>query len=136
LRALAGDGSNFLKSRTDPISLYRTQPLRCLAQIVCQIIKTVGWEKEFTCDGVASLSGFTALVNGVAAMDPIAQAVLPSSAGRGEFQVVTFAIRMDAVLDLLDVTVDALAATWDQLSQESPGEEAFRAAEDFKPRIQ
>jgi hypothetical protein len=36
LKALVGEGSNFLKSKTDPISLYRTHSLRWLAQIVCQ----------------------------------------------------------------------------------------------------
>ena len=39
------------------------------------------------------------------------------------------------LLDLLDVTADALAATWDQRSEVSPGEEAFKSEEDFKPTI-
>src|SRR5436305_15123759 len=47
LKLLIGEGSNFLKRRTDPISLYQTHSLRWLAQIVCQIIKTVGWEDDF-----------------------------------------------------------------------------------------
>ena len=81
LKTLVGEGSNFLKSRTDPISLYRTCSLRWLAQIVCQIIRTVGWEKELTCEGVASLSAFTALVNEIESLDPVTQAVNPPSAG-------------------------------------------------------
>jgi hypothetical protein len=60
LKALVGEGSSFLKSRTDPISLSRTRSLRWLAQIVCQIIRRVGWESEFTCEGVSSLADFSA----------------------------------------------------------------------------
>src|SRR5579864_8651397 len=47
LKALVGEGSNFLPSPTDPLSLAKTHSLRWLAQIVCQIIKMVGWENEF-----------------------------------------------------------------------------------------
>jgi hypothetical protein len=47
LKALVGEGSSFLKSRTDPISLSRTRSLRWLAQIVCQIIRTVGCPLQF-----------------------------------------------------------------------------------------
>jgi hypothetical protein len=53
LKLLAGEGSNFVPSPTDPISLSTTHSLRWLAQIVCQIIKAVGWEGGFKCDGVA-----------------------------------------------------------------------------------
>src|SRR6266852_2411155 len=63
LKALVGEGSNFLKSKTDPISLYRTHSLRWLAQIVCQVIKTVGRESDFTCEGVSNLAEFSSLVN-------------------------------------------------------------------------
>jgi hypothetical protein len=132
LKALVGEGGNFLKSRTDPISLYRTHSLRWLAQIVCQIIKAIGWESEFTCEGVSSLSAFNALVNEVESLEPIAQAVLPSQQ-HPAFEVRSFATQMDALLDLLDVTADALAATWDQLSRVSSDEEAFDVEEDFKP---
>lgn len=140
LKTLVGEGSNFLKSRTDPISLYRTRSLQWLAQIVRQIIKTVGWEKEFTCEGVSSLSAFTALVNEVESLDPVTRFV-QSSAGPSAsqqcqaFDVVAFGRRMDDLLDLLDVTADALAATWDQLSQRSSDEEAFLSAQDSKPTI-
>jgi hypothetical protein len=63
LKALVGEGSNFLPSPTDPISLFKTHSLRWLAQIVCQIVKTVRWENEFKCEGVASLADFSALIN-------------------------------------------------------------------------
>lgn len=35
LKALVGEGSSFLRSEADPISLYRTHSLRWLAQIAC-----------------------------------------------------------------------------------------------------
>jgi len=46
--------------------------------------------------------------------------------------VVRLAKRLDGLLDLLDATTDAIAATWNQLS----GEEPSHAGEDFKPTIQ
>jgi hypothetical protein len=61
LKMLVGEGSNFLPSATDPISLFRTTSLRWLAQVASQIIKKVGWESEFKCEGVSSLSEFSAL---------------------------------------------------------------------------
>jgi hypothetical protein len=114
--------SNFLEQQTDPISLYCTHSLRWLAQIVCQIIRTVKWEGDFKCDGMVSLADFSAMVNEVESFDPITRAVHPSRPGVGSsvsqnpqaFSVVGFAKRIDALLDLLDVTADALAATWDQ----------------------
>jgi hypothetical protein len=63
LKALVGEGGNFLPSPTDSITLYKTHSLRWLAQIVCQIIKAVRWEGEFRCEGVASLADFSALVS-------------------------------------------------------------------------
>jgi hypothetical protein len=140
LKSLVGEGCNFLKSRTDPISLYQTHSLRWLAQIVRQIIKAVGWESEFTCQGVATLSAFIALINEVESLNPVTQAVYSragsaASKWRQAFEVVSFAKRMDALLELLDVTADALAATWDQRSEVSPAEEAFLTAGDFEPTI-
>ena len=45
-----------------------------------------------------------------------------------------FAKRMDALFDLLDVTADAMAATWDQQA-EVPGEETFHVGDNIKPTI-
>jgi hypothetical protein len=75
LKALVGEGSNFLKSKTDPISLYRTHSLRWLTQIVCQVIKTVGWESDFACEGVSSLTEFSSLINEIESLDPVSCAV-------------------------------------------------------------
>src|SRR5579872_5189929 len=62
LKVLVGEGSDFLPSPTDPITLYKTHSLRWLAQIVCQIVKAVRWEDEFKCEGVATLADFSAVV--------------------------------------------------------------------------
>ena len=140
LKALVGEGSNFLKERTDSISLAKTRSLRWLAQIVGQIIKAVRWENEFKCEGVANLAEFSALVNEIEELDPVAVAVRPSNRRADGWvpqqlqppNVVQFAKRLDGLLDLLDVTADALAATWDQVS----GDKALDAGDDFKPTIQ
>src|SRR5664279_2825972 len=83
LKALVGEGSNFLPSRTDPITLYKTHSLRWLAQIVCQIIKAVRWENEFKCEGIATLADFSAVVNELEALDPVSIAV--QSVGRARW---------------------------------------------------
>ena len=122
LKALVDEGSNFLKERTDPITLYKTHSLHWLAQIVCQIIKAVKWEGEFKCEGVASLADFSALVSALEALDPVAVAVQsrnrrPDAWVPSQLQppkVLQIAKRLDGLLELLDVTADALATTWDQ----------------------
>ena len=146
LKALVGEGSNFLKTRTDPISLSQTHFLRWLAQIVCQIIRTVGWESEFTCEGVSSLADFSALVNEVESFDPVTRAIRSDGASTGAkdpnsvsqyyrtFNVVQFAKKLDGLLDFLDATADALAATRDQRT-EMLGEEKFHARGAVKPTI-
>src|ERR1035441_7648782 len=75
LKALVGEGSNFLPSPTDPITLHKTRSLRWLAQIVCQIIKAVRWEGEFKCEGIATLADFSAVINELEALDPVSIAV-------------------------------------------------------------
>ena len=60
LKAVVGEGGNFLPSPTDPITLHKTHALRWLAQIVCQIIRAVKWESDFKCEGVACLADFSA----------------------------------------------------------------------------
>ena len=140
LKALVDEGSNFLKERTDSISLYKTHSLRWLAQIVGQIIKAVKWENEFKCDGVSSLADFSALVNELEALDPVAVAVRPGNRRPDGWvpnqllppNVADFSKKLDGLLDLLDVTTDALAAMGDQVSSE----EKFEAGDDFEPTIQ
>jgi hypothetical protein len=82
LKALVGEGSNFLPSPTDPITLCKTHSLRWLAQIVCQIIKAVRCENEFQCEGIAALADFSAVVNELEALDPVSIAVHSGSRAR------------------------------------------------------
>ena len=139
MKALVDEGSNFLKERTDPLSLAKTHSLHWLAQIVCQIIRAVRWESEFKCEGVASLTDFSALVSELDALDPVAVAIQSSNRRPDGWvpqqlqppNVVLFARKLDALLDLLDVTADALAATWDQVS----GEGKFHAGDNIKPTV-
>jgi hypothetical protein len=120
LKALVGEGRNFLLSPTNPITLYKTHSLRWLAQIVCQIIKAVRWENQFKCEGIATLADFIGAVNELEALDPVSIAVYSGSRARDgsaphQLQppnVVRFAKQLDFLLTLLDVTVDALAAEW------------------------
>jgi hypothetical protein len=142
LKCMVAEGSKFLKVRTDPITLSQTHSLRWLAQIVCQVIKTVGWQKQFQCDGVRTLADFSVFVNDVEALDPVTRIIRSTKTDgpdsitkfyRG-FDVVVFARKMDALLDLLDVTADGLAAEWD-LRKDGVTIEELMAGVDFKSTI-
>jgi hypothetical protein len=119
LKMLVGEGSSFLPTPTDPISLSTTHSLRWVTQIVCQIIRAVKWESEFRCAGVSSLADFSSLVNEVESFDPVTRATRsarspkPVSDFYRHFDIFTFAARLDALLGLLDSTADGLAAEWD-----------------------
>lgn len=118
LKELVGEGSSLLQNPVDPLTLYKTHSLRWLAQIVCQIIKAAGWEAKFTCEGVADLAAFSALIGELEAADPVVSAVMSIDRKRDGSvpplqqpeNVVLLSKRLDAVLDLLDATTDALAA--------------------------
>jgi hypothetical protein len=137
LKALVDEGSNFLKERTDPLTLAKTHSLRWLAQIVCQIIKAVRWEHEFKCDGVSSLADFSALVSELETLEPVAVAMFPGNrrpdgSVPNQLQppkVVELAKKLDALLDLLDSTADGLAVMSDQLA-------ALEGGDEFTPTIQ
>ena len=115
LKELVGGGSSFLKSGTDPISLYRTHSLRWLAQIVCEVIRTLGWEHDFTCEGVSNLAEFSFLINEFESLDPVLYAVhFEGGCDHGsmvqtsqKINAARFAEKFDALLELLDVTADA-----------------------------
>lgn len=121
LKMLVGEGSNFLQRETDPITLSQTHSLRWLAQIVAQIIKAVNREDEFKCDGVKDLADFSILVNDIEALDPVTRIIRSAKTeGPGAvskfyrtFDIVEFGKRMDALLVLLSMTTDELAATWE-----------------------
>jgi len=125
LKALIDEGSTFLKKTIDPITLYKTHSVRWLAQIACQIIKTIRWEREFKCEGVANLDDFSALVAEIDALNPVAIAAHASSRspeGSVPHQlqppnVVLLAKKLDALVDLLASTADGLAAEWDRRAE-------------------
>ena len=100
------------------------------------------WESDFQCEGVASLFDFGALVNELEALDPVS-CVVHANSRRGDGSVphqlqpdnlIQFAGKLDALLDLLDATADALAAMWDQQAEVSV-EKTFHAGSKIKPTI-
>jgi hypothetical protein len=127
LKTLIDQGGNFLPTPTDSITLYKTHSLRWLAQIVGQIIRAVRWESHFKCDGISTLAEFSAVVAELESLDPVVSAVTVGRSRRDGSvphqleppKIVQFAKRLDALLDLLDVTADALAAMWDQQAIET-----------------
>ncbi len=141
LKALIlGGGRNFLATKPDRMSVYKTQSVSWLAQFVCQIVTTLNWEKEFRCEGIETLADFKAFVEDVNSVDPGPYSFrYPASAdaqdsveNNSTFSVLEFGRRMDALLELLDSTADALAATWDTQAEAA----ALDAGKDIKPTIQ
>ena len=130
LKFLAGEGGRFLSSPTDPLTLCKTHSLRWLAQIVCQVIKAVQWEAEFKCEGVSNLTGFSALIAELEAMEPVSAAIYAERTKKdlGEVppqlrkaKVVAIASTLDGLIDLLAATSDGLAATADLMELGAAG---------------
>jgi hypothetical protein len=144
LKMLVGEGSKFLPSPTDYITLYETHSLRWLAQIVCEIIRAVEWEKEFNYEGLSSLSDFSALVTEVESFDPMVRAIRSSRTGDPDsvsqyyrnFDLVKFTSKLDPLLALLDMTADGLAAMWSLHAEASAAGPGFDGGNDFGPTIQ
>jgi hypothetical protein len=109
LKALVlGDGGNSLATKPDPLSVHKTHSVSWLTQFVCQILTALKWEPEFRCVGIENLDDFKAVVESVNSVDPGSYVCrIPNVA------ISEFARKMDALLDLLDSTGDALAAEWD-----------------------
>ena len=115
LKAVVCEGRGFLKTPTDSITLSNTHSLRWLSQIVRQIINAVGWQRDFTCSGIASLPDFMAKVEELDNLDPIKSLVFTKdkAAVAQKLQIVVdpvFISQTEALLDLLDSSADALAA--------------------------
>jgi hypothetical protein len=142
MKAVVGEGGDFLASPNDHLTLYKTHSLRWLAQIVCQIIKKLGWENEFKCEGASTLAEFSALVNQLETLEPVSCAVhsgqrdrlggIPNQLERSK--IAEMLPKLDALADLLAATADGLAAEWD-LRADVSGEGTFDARDDFKPTI-
>jgi|ERR1017187_590546 hypothetical protein len=143
LKALVlGEGGNFLNSKPDALSVHKTHSVPWLAQFVCQIVSALKWEKEFRSEGIETLADFKAIIEELNAVDPGSYVFrLPVSAegqgavpGGGNLTIRDFTRLMDALLNLLDSTADALAAEWD-LRPAAPTE-ANGSGGGFEPTIQ
>jgi hypothetical protein len=143
LKALVlGDGGNFLGTTPDALSVHKTHSVSWLAQFVCQIITAVKWEKEFKCEGIENLADFKAVIEELNAVDPGSYVFrLPVSTegqdsvpGQVKLTIREFGRKMDALLNLLDSTADALAATCDLHTE--TGLEGDWSDGGFEPPIQ
>jgi len=120
LKALVlGEGGNVLTVRPDSLLIYKTHSVCRLAQFVTQIVTGLGWGPEFKCQGVENLADFKAVIEDVNAVDPESYAFsLPDDRdATGPFSVPDFARKMDSLLDLLNSTVEAIAAEWNMRSE-------------------
>ena len=81
-----------------------------MAQIAGQIIKAAGWEKQFKCEGVAGLADFSALIDELEDLEPVAVAVRskgcrPDGWAPSQLQpnnIVRFAKKLDGLLDMMN----------------------------------
>jgi hypothetical protein len=117
-----GEGGRFLATPPDELSVQKTRSLSWLAQFVCQIVTTLRWEDAFRTTGIENLAGFKAVIEEANGIDPTYRSfVCPAeppggTAGVGPIglrsHVLAFLERMDALIELLEVTADGLAAEW------------------------
>ena len=108
---ILGEGGNFLERKPDEISVSKSRSVSWLAQFVMQIVTALGCEEEFRCAGVQNLADFKRLVGEVNEIDAMNLTFVP---GRNPMtHLPDLFRRLDALLDLLDSTADALAAEWD-----------------------
>jgi hypothetical protein len=122
-----GGGGNFLPPGPGPALIRQTHSLRHLVHVVSKVIKAVGWEQSFTCEGVSNLADFRTVVIELDAIESGSVVLRYAGTGHGGmtgrgglvFDVRGFARQMDAVIGLLDATVDALAATWDSRGEKT-----------------
>ena len=145
LKALIlGDGGNFLATKPDRLSVYRTHSVSWLSQFVCQIVTAVNWEKEFRCEGMRRLPtlrlswkiSIPSILAHIRSAIPPASKAPDSVRGNSTFDAREFGRRIDALLDLLDSTADALAATWDTQSEAAALYAALYVGKDIEPTIQ
>jgi hypothetical protein len=93
---------------------------------------------------VPSLADFKVLVDEVESFDPVTRAFRVAGTDGPHsilhyyraFDIAGFARRLDGILDLLNVTTDALAATWDKHLATQAARAAFSRLDDFEPTIQ
>ncbi len=129
-----GSGGNFLATKPDPISVAKSVSLSWLGQFVAQIVRGLKWEASFKCQGIETLADFKAIIEDVNSVDPGPHSF--RYPGEAQFSIQEFAAKMDALLELLDSTADALAATWDMQVDGLVPEVGPDDGSDFGPTIQ
>jgi hypothetical protein len=135
LKALIlGAGGNFLANRPDPLSVSKSLSLSWLSQFLCQMVTALKWEDSFKCEGIETLADFRAVVEDINSVDPGPGAF--RYPGEAQFNIREFAAKMDALLELLDSTADALEATWDMQMEGTAPEVEDGGGSDFGPTIQ
>ncbi len=93
---------------------------------------------------MAELADFSALVDELESLDPVSVAIRPGNRRSDGWvpsqlqspNVVRFAKRLDALLDLLAATADGLAAEWDLQRDGISTETDLDAGDDFESTIQ
>jgi hypothetical protein len=103
---ILGEGSNFVRSRVHPLTVFHSHSLRWLSQLVRQIVRTVHLEKWFVCDGVTNLRDFKRIID---ELDEMADGFYPDRYP----DLLAFSWQLDAMLKLLDATADGLAQKWE-----------------------
>jgi hypothetical protein len=107
-------------------------------------VTVLKWQNEFKCDGMESLADFKAIVEDINSVDPgphafrypVSTEAKDSADSNSTFNVREFARTIDALLDLLDSTADALAATWDAHTEAAALDAALYGGKDIEPTIQ
>ena len=112
-----GKGGNYLETTPDPISISKSHSVSWLSQFVCQIVTALDLKEQFKCEGVDSLADFKAMVEEVNSVDPGLYVYRLPVDPRSRLAVEEFAKRMDRLLELLELTADAIAAEWDRRSE-------------------
>ena len=74
LKALVGEGGNFLARRDRSDHARQNTFLALAGSNRRPDLKTMKWENEFKCEDVANLADFSALVSELEALDPVAVA--------------------------------------------------------------
>jgi hypothetical protein len=119
---ILGSGANFLPSkRPDPAWVYSNHSLRLLLLKAWRVVRAAGLDQDFKYEGVSDLAEMRSILDDLDSLDarsfafryPVASTERQAFYGPLTFNVLDFAKQMDAVLDLLSATDDALAATWD-----------------------
>ena len=114
--------------------MSKTRSISGLAQFVCQIITTLKLEDQFQCQGVQDLAAFKAIMEEVNGID-LGHGMFGDS-GELIIRLPQFVRGLDALLQLLDSTADALAAEWGLRSDAAEIESQWNDGGDFEPTIQ